>query len=99
MKNIYVGNLDFNTTEDQLRTLFASHGQVQTVTVVQDRDTGRSRGFGFVEMPVDGEAESAIKALNGSVLDGRTLNVNEARPKTERGGQRAPGGRPRGPRY
>ncbi len=85
MKKIFVGNFTFSTTEADLRELFAPYGQVDNVTVVTDRDTGRSRGFGFVEMPNDSEAEAAIKALNGKDAGGRTLTVNEARPKTERG--------------
>ena len=97
MKNIFVGNLNFNTSEEQLRTLFATYGQVDRVSILTDRDTGRSRGFGFVEMTNEAEAEKAIAALNGANLDGRTLNVNEARPKTDR----AAGGRGgfRGGRY
>ncbi len=93
MKNIFVGNLDFNTSEDELRQLFAAHGQVDRVSIMTDRDTGRSRGFGFVEMANADEGEKAIAALNGSQIGGRTLNVNEARPKVERGGG---GGRDRG---
>ena len=81
MTNIYVGNLDFATTEDQLRTLFAAYGAVKTVTVVIDRDTSQPRGFAFVEMASDGEAQDAIHALNGSLHGGRALIVNEARPK------------------
>ena len=92
MKNIFVGNLDFNTGEDELRQLFAAHGQVDRVSIMTDRDTGRSRGFGFVEMTNGEEGDKAITALNGSQVGGRTLNVNEARPKVERGG----GGRDRG---
>ena len=84
MTNIYVGNLDFATTEDQLRTLFAAHGAVETVTIVADRDTGQPRGLAFVEMTSDGEAQDAIRALNGSVHGGRALIVNEARPKLHR---------------
>ena len=81
MTNIYVGNLDFATSEDQLRTLFAAYGAVKTVTAVTDRDTGQPRGFAFVEMTDDGEARAAIRTLNGSVHGGRALIVNEARPK------------------
>jgi cold-inducible RNA-binding protein len=81
-KNVYVGNLSFNTTEEGLRTLFAQYGTVDTVKVVTDRDTGRSRGFGFVEMS-DG-ADAAIQALNGKELDGRALKVNEAKPREPR---------------
>jgi RNA recognition motif-containing protein len=83
--NIYVGNLSFDTTDATLRAAFEAHGEVVRAEVVMDRDTGRSRGFGFVEMPSDTEAQAAIEALNGSQLDGRTLNVDQARP---RGGSR-----------
>ena len=86
MKNIFVGNLSFGTTEDAIRTLFEAHGAVERVNIVTDRDTGQPRGFGFVEMTNDGEGLKAIAALNGSDVDGRTLNVNEARPKAERSG-------------
>jgi len=86
MKNIFVGNLSFGATEDSVRSLFESHGTVDRVSIVTDRDTGQARGFGFVEMRNDSEAQSAIAALNGRELDGRALNVNEARPKEERGG-------------
>ena len=108
MKKIYVGNLDFGTTEDGLRSLFSSYGAIDQVTLVTDRSTGRSRGFAFVEMANDGEADKAINSLNGADLDGRRLNVNEARPKVEngRGGGGGRGGRPshgggrsRGPRW
>jgi len=84
MKNIFVGNLSFGATEDSVRSLFETHGAVGRVNIVTDRDTGQPRGFGFVEMSNDGEGEKAIAALNGTDLDGRALNVNEARPKTER---------------
>ena len=86
MKKIFVGNLDFGVTEESVRSLFETHGAVERVTIVTDRDTGRSRGFAFVEMANAGEADQAIAALNGTNLGGRALNVNEARPKTERGG-------------
>ena len=94
MKNIFVGNLSFKTTEDELRQLFAAHGQVDRVSIMTDRETGRSRGFGFVEMPSSEEGDKAIAALNGSQLGGRKLNVNEARPKSDRGdaGDRDRGG-------
>lgn len=95
MKNIFVGNLDFSTTEDELRQLFAAYGQIDRVSIMTDRDTGRSRGFGFVEMSSSEDAEKAIAALNGTQVGGRKLNVNEARPKTERGGGGG-GGRDRG---
>jgi cold-inducible RNA-binding protein len=83
VKNIFVGNLDITTTEGQLRELFASHGTVATVTVVMDRDAGTPRGFAFVEMSDNTEAEAAIKALNGAVLNDRPMAVNEARPKED----------------
>jgi RNA recognition motif-containing protein len=95
LKNIFVGNLNFNTSEDELRDLFQAYGQVDRVSIMTDRDTGRSRGFGFVEMANAEEGDKAIAALNGSQIGGRTLNVNEARPKTERSGG---GGRDRGGR-
>jgi RNA recognition motif-containing protein len=84
MKNIFVGNLSFGATEDALRTLFEAHGTVGRVNIVTDRDSGQPRGFGFVEMNNDAEGDKAIAAINGRDLDGRTLNVNEARPKTDR---------------
>jgi RNA recognition motif-containing protein len=86
MKNIFVGNLSFGATEEAVRSMFEAYGKVDRVNVVTDRDTGRARGFGFVEMSNDGEGEKAIAALNGRELDGRALNVNEARPKEDRGG-------------
>ena len=92
MKNIFVGNLDFNATESSLRSLFEQHGQVDRVNMVTDRDTGRSRGFAFVEMPDSAQADQAIAALNGTELDGRALNINEARPKGEGGGRGGGGG-------
>jgi RNA recognition motif-containing protein len=98
MKNLYVGNLPHSTTEAELRTLFEAHGAVEKVSVVTDRETGRARGFGFVEMTDAGEAEKAIAALNGTQLGGRALTINEAKPKTDRpksgggGGQRFGGG-------
>jgi cold-inducible RNA-binding protein len=96
MKNIYVGNLDFNVTEDELRQAFAAYGQVDNVTILKDRDTGQPRGFGFVEMANDGEAEKAIQGINGTQLGSRALNVNEARPKTSKGGFGGGGGGGRG---
>jgi RNA recognition motif-containing protein len=84
MKNLYVGNLPHSTTESELRSLFEAHGQVDKVSMVTDRETGRSRGFAFVEMTDSGEAEKAIAALNGTDLGGRTLKINEAKPKTDR---------------
>lgn len=86
MKNIFVGNLSFNTNEDELRTAFEAYGQVDRVSILTDRETGRSRGFGFVEMASNEDGDKAITALNGSQLGGRTINVNEARPKAERSG-------------
>ena len=86
MKNIFVGNLSFGATEDAVRSLFEAYGTVDRVNVVTDRETGRAKGFGFVEMSNDGEGEKAIAGLNGRELDGRALNINEARPKEERGG-------------
>ena len=88
MLKIYVGNLSFQTTEGALRDLFAQHGQVASVAIITERETGRSRGFGFIEMPDDGEARKAIDALNGQEYEGRTLTVNEARPRTGGGGGR-----------
>jgi RNA recognition motif-containing protein len=88
MLKIYVGNLSFQTTEDGIRDLFSQHGRVDSVAIITDRDSGRSRGFGFVEMPDDGEARAAMEALNGKEFDGRALTVNEARPRTDRGGRR-----------
>ena len=86
MKNIFVGNLDFGVTEASLRTAFEQYGAVERVSVVTDRDTGRSRGFAFVEMTDATEAERAINALNGANIGGRAINVNEARPKAAGGG-------------
>jgi RNA recognition motif-containing protein len=86
VKNIFVGNLSFGATEDAVRTMFEAYGAVDRVNVVTDRETGRARGFGFVEMSVDAEAERAIAALNGRDLDGRALNINEAKPKEQRSG-------------
>ena len=83
MKNIFVGNLSFNTTEQDIRSLFEAHGSVDRVNVVTDRDTGQAKGFGFVEMTNDGEGDKAIAALNGQELGGRTLTISEARPKAE----------------
>lgn len=96
MKNIFVGNLSFNTGEDELRQIFETYGQVERVSILTDRETGRSRGFGFVEMTNAEEGDKAIAALNGSQFGGRTINVNEARPKAERAG--GGGGRDRGRR-
>lgn len=95
MKNLYVGNLAHSTTESELRAAFQAHGEVEKVSIVTDRETGRARGFGFVEMTNAGEADKAVAALNGTELGGRTLTINEAKPKTDRpksGGQRFGGG-------
>ena len=89
-KNLYVGNLSFDTTEAELREAFAQHGTVTSAQVIMDRDTGRPRGFAFVEMSDGGEA--AMEALNGAQLNGRTISVNEARPRAERGGGGGGGG-------
>jgi cold-inducible RNA-binding protein len=93
MKNIFVGNLSFGATEQALRSLFEAYGTVDRVSIVTDRDSGQPRGFGFVEMTNDSEGDKAIAALNGRDLDGRTLNVNEARPRPERGSGGGGGGR------
>jgi cold-inducible RNA-binding protein len=86
MKNIFVGNLSFNATEDAVRSMFEAYGTVERVNIVTDRDTGRAKGFGFVEMSVDADGDRAIEALSGRELDGRSLTINEARPKEDRGG-------------
>src|SRR5579863_7730230 len=101
MKNIFVGNLNFGATEDAVRALFEAYGAVEKVSIITDRDTGQARGFGFVEMSSNSEADRAIAELNGRDLDGRTLNVNEARPKTERefGGGGGGGGQRRNNRW
>jgi cold-inducible RNA-binding protein len=91
--NIFIGNLDFTATEEQLRTLFAAYGAVETVTIVKDRDTGESRGFAFVEMPQAAEAQAAISSLDGVLLNERALRVNEARPKLHRDPTRESGSR------
>jgi cold-inducible RNA-binding protein len=99
MKNLYVGNLPHSTTESELRTVFETHGAVEKVSIVTDRETGRARGFGFVEMTNAAEADKAVAALNGTELGGRALKINEAQPKTDRpkgggggGGKRFGGG-------
>lgn len=97
--NIYVGNLSFDTTEDELREAFETYGEVTSASVITDKFSGRSRGFGFVEMANTAEANAAIAALNGKELAGRTLNVNEARPRTEGGGGGNRGGGNRGGGY
>ena len=102
MQKIFVGNLDFSATEESIRSLFAPHGTVGSVHLATDRDTGRSRGFAFVEMS-EGAADKAIAALNGTKVSGRTLNVNESRPKADRAGHSSGGGyrgdSGRGPRW
>src|SRR5262250_3497618 len=85
-RKLYVGNLTYGVTDRELEQLFAAHGTVQSAQVVMDRDTGRSKGFGFVEMGSDQEAQAAIAALSGKEVDGRQLTVNEARPREDRGG-------------
>jgi RNA recognition motif-containing protein len=91
-KKLYVGNLAYSVGDSELQQIFEAHGAVQSAQVIMDRDTGRSKGFGFVEMGSDQEAQAAISALNGKEVEGRALTVNEARPKTE-GGGRGGGGR------
>ncbi len=85
MKNIFVVNLNFGATEDAVRSMFEAYGTVERVNIITDRDTGQAKGFGFVEMSVAADADRAIAGLNGKELDGRALNVNEARPKPDRG--------------
>ena len=92
MKNLFIGNMSFQTTEGDLRAMFEPYGEINRVNVVTDRDTGRARGFAFVELANYEEAAKAITALNGKEVDGRALNVNEARPKPERSGPRNGGG-------
>lgn len=90
---IYVGNLSYDTTETQVREAFAALGEIESVSLIIDRDTGRSKGFAFVEMSNDNEAKSAIEQLNGTEVDGRTMNISEARPREERGRGGYGGGR------
>ena len=95
-KKLYVGNLSFSVTEQMLQSTFAQHGTVETLNLITDRDTGRSKGFGFVEMRTDAEANAAISELNGADLDGRPMKVNEAKPqarRSDRGGGRSGGNR------
>jgi RNA recognition motif-containing protein len=87
-KKLYVGNLSYEVTDSALEQMFAGHGSVQSAQVIMDRDTGRSKGFGFVEMSSDQEAQNAIQALNGQQVGGRALTVNEAKPREDRGGSR-----------
>ena len=89
---LYVGNLAYGVSSTDLETMFAPHGTVQSAQVIMDRDTGRSKGFGFVEMGSGSEAEAAINAMNGKEFDGRALTVNEAKPREDRGGSRSGGG-------
>ena len=91
-KKLYVGNLTYGVTDGTLATMFEAHGTVQSAQVIMDRDTGRSKGFGFVEMGSDQEAQAAIAALNGKEVDGRSLTVNEAKPREDRGGGGGRGG-------
>jgi cold-inducible RNA-binding protein len=93
---LYVGNLSFQTTSDELQTMFAQAGTVESVSLIEDRETGRSRGFGFVEMSTKEEGAAAIQQFNGKDMGGRALNVNEAKPREDRGGG---GGRNGGSRY
>jgi RNA recognition motif-containing protein len=95
-KKLYVGNLPYDTTDPSLQQMFEAHGTVQSVQIIMERETGRSKGFGFVEMGSDQEAQAAINALNGKQMGGRALMVNEARPKTEGGGRGGSGGGHRG---
>lgn len=83
--NIYAGNLSYNLAEEELQDVFAKFGEVASVTIIMDRYTNRSKGFGFVEMPNSDEAESAIEALNDTIVNGRTIKVNQAKPRPERG--------------
>ena len=94
--NIFVGNLSFDTTDTSLRSAFETHGAVDSAKVISDRMSGQSRGFGFVEMSDNSEAQAAMTALNNSTLDGRTITVNEARPREDRGGGGGGGGYDRG---
>ena len=87
-KNIYVGNMSFDTTQDRLQELFGAYGEITSVNIITDRDTGRPRGFAFVEMATDEAASAAIRALDGQEVDGRTLKVNEAKPRAPRSGGR-----------
>ena len=91
-KKLYVGNLTYDTTDGDLEQMFAAHGTVESAQIIMDRDTGRSKGFGFVEMKSDQEAQAAIQALNGQDRGGRALTVNEARPREERGPRGGGGG-------
>ncbi|MCA9769965.1 RNA-binding protein [Candidatus Dependentiae bacterium] len=90
MKNIYVGNLSYNATENQVKDLFAEFGEVASVRIIKDKFTGNSKGFAFVEMPANDEAEQAISSLDGKEIGGRNIKVNEARPREERPVRRGP---------
>lgn len=90
--NIYIGNMSYETTEDALRQAFEAYGEVSTVNIITDRDSGRPKGFGFVEMPSQDEAMAAISGLNGQEINGRTINVNEAKPRNNSGGGNRGGG-------
>ena len=92
-KKLYVGNLSYDTSDSKLQEMFEEYGAVQSAQVIMDRDTGRSKGFGFVEMSSDQEAQAAITGLNGKEAGGRSLTVNEAKPREDRGGGRSGGGR------
>ena len=96
MTNIYVGNLSFNATEEDIRQAFAEYGEVSSVNIIQDRETGRSRGFAFVEMPDSDQAKEAIEKVNLTEIDGRSVTVNEARPKSDRPRRGGGGGGRRG---
>jgi RNA recognition motif-containing protein len=92
-KKLYVGNLTYGVTDSTLGQMFAPFGTVESAQVIMDRDTGRSKGFGFVEMKTEQEAQAAISALSGTEVEGRALTVNEAKPREDRGGRGGPGGR------
>ena len=96
---LYVGNLAYGVSNTDLETMFSPHGTVQSAQVIMDRDTGRSKGFGFVEMGSGNEAQTAMNAMNGKEFDGRALTVNEAKPREDRGGSRSGGGSGGGKRY
>jgi len=98
-RKLYVGNLSYNVDKAALERLFGEHGTVDSATIISDRGTGQSKGFGFVEMSSNGEAQAAINALNGKEHDGRALTVNEAKPREDRGGGGGFGGNRRGSRY
>jgi RNA recognition motif-containing protein len=91
--NLYVGNLSYDTTDETLRTLFAEYGEIESVNLITDRYTGRSRGFAFVEMATDEAAQEAISGLNGKSVDGRDIRVDKAKPRADRGGRQGGGGR------